>query len=347
MSRGSLRHAWQVYRARWKRRELMWRAIKARRDLQPIADRTRAIGPDDILVVTTLRNEIAHLPGFLDHYRRLGAAHFLIVDNASDDGSDGFLAAQPDVSLWRSHASYRAARFGLDWTNALLMRHGHGHWCVTVDADELLIYPHHDTRPLPQLVAHLQAQGIAGMGALMLDLYPDGPVGSADAPEGAPLAQRLPWFDPGPYRARRMMPRRNLWVQGGVRERVFFADDPVRSPTLNKLPLMRWSWRQVYVNSTHSLLPPRLNDLYDGPGDRRLSGVLLHGKFLPGIVEKSTEELTRRQHFVRPEAYADYHRAVARGPVLRDANSLRLTDWRQLVQLGLMGTGDWTDVQDS
>lgn len=347
MSLGPVRNAWQAYRARWKRRELLWRAIRARRSLQPVIDRTGMIDPDDILVVTTLRNELSHLPGFLDHYRQLGVAHFLMVDNASDDGSDRYLAAQPDVSLWRCQASYRQARFGLDWANALLMRHGNGHWCVTVDADELLIYPHHDTRPLPQLTAHLDACGIAGMGALMLDLAPSGPVGGADAPEGAPLARRLPWFDPGPYRAQRMMPRRNLWVQGGLRERAFFADDPARSPTLNKLPLMRWNWRQVYVNSTHSVLPRRLNDLYDGPSDPRLSGVLLHGKFLPDIVAKSTEELTRRQHFVRPEAYADYHRAVAEGPVLRGPHSQRFTGWPQLVELGLMGTGDWPSKPDS
>ncbi|MDN5568010.1 MAG: glycosyltransferase family 2 protein, partial [Paracoccus sp. (in: a-proteobacteria)] len=338
---------WHAYRARWKRRELLWRAIRARHALRPIADRTAALAADDILVVTTLRNEVLHLPAYLAHYRGLGVAHFLIVDNGSDDGSAAYLAAQPDVSLWHCTASYRQARFGLDWTNALLMRHGHGRWCVTVDADERLIYPHHDTRPLPQLVAHLDAQGLAGMGALMLDLYPTGPVGSADAAEGAPLEERLPWFDAGPYRQQRLMPRHNLWVQGGVRERAFFGDDPARSPTLNKLPLMRWNWRQVYVNSTHSVLPPDLNHLYDGPCDPRLSGVLLHAKFLPDIVAKSHEELDRRQHFARPETYADYHRAVASGPVLRDANSVRFQGWRQLVQIGLMGTGHWPEDPES
>jgi len=334
------RAAWQAYRLRWKRRELIWRAVRARRDLRPVADRSAAIRPGDVLVVAVLRNEAAHLPGFLAHYRALGAGHFLIVDNDSTDGSDRLLADQPDVSLWRTGAGYRAARFGMDWAMALLRRHGRGHWCVTVDADELLVYPHHDTRPLPRLVEDLARAGMDGMGAIMLDLVPTGPVGTADAPPGAPLTERLPWFDPGPWRASRMMPRRNLWVQGGVRDRVFFADRPRRAPTMNKLPLIRWTGREAYVNSTHSILPPRLNMLYDGPGDPRLSGALLHGKFLPDIVAKSTEELDRRQHFADPSAYADYHRAVAAGPVLRGPSSLRYEGWRQLVGLGLMGTGD-------
>lgn len=336
----SLRAAWQAYRLRWKRRELIWRALRARRALQPVAERHAAIRPGDVLAVTTLRNEMAHLPGFLDHYRRLGVAHFLMVDNASTDGSDRYLADQPDVSLWHCPDSYRAARFGLDWAGALLWRFGRGHWCLTVDADELLIYPRHDTRPLPDLVAHLDRIGQPGLGAVMLDLYPSGPLGTADAPEGAPLTARLPWFDPGPWRAQRMMPRRNLWLQGGVRDRVFFADAPRRAPTMNKLPLMRWTGRQVYVNSTHSVLPPRLNLIYDGPGDPRLSGVLLHGKFLPDIVQKSQEELDRRQHFAEPAGYADYHRALAKGPVLCASTSRRWRDWRQMVELGLMSTGE-------
>lgn len=334
------RAAWQAYRLRWKRRELLWRAHRARRRLQPVADRTATIRRGDVLAVLVLRNEIAHLPEFLSHYRALGVAHVLAVDNASTDGSDRLLAAQPDVSLWRTGDSYRGARFGMDWAIALLMRHGRGHWCVTVDADELLVYPRHDRWPLPQLTAHLDRIGQQGMGAVMLDLYPTGPLGGADAPEGAPLTARLPWFDAGPWRSARMRPRANLWLQGGVRDRVFFADRPGRAPTMNKLPLMRWSGREAYVNSTHSLLPPPLNLLYDGPGDLRVSGVLLHGKFLPGILDKSREEIARRQHFGDPDAYAGYHRAVAAGPVLHGPQSHRYAGWQQLVELGLMGPGD-------
>ena len=42
---------------------------------------------------------------------------------------------------------------------------------------------------------------------------------------------------------------RNLAIQGGPRAR-FFAKDPRRAPTLNKVPLVRWQRGYVYVNST-------------------------------------------------------------------------------------------------
>ena len=337
---------WWAMRLRWKRRKLLWRAWRAGRDLRPVADRTAAIRPDAILALATIRNEIARLPEFLNHYRALGVDHFLIVDNGSDDGSVEYLAAQPDVSLWHCGGGYRASRFGMDWLMALLWRHGHGHWCVTVDADELLIYPGHERHDLRALTHHLDAERIEGMGALMLDLYPTGPLGTTDAPDDAPLTARLPWFDAGPHRSRRILPRRNLWVQGGVRDRGFFADRPERAPTLNKLPLIRWRRGMAYFNSTHSMLPPRLNLLWDGPGDARLSGVLLHSKFLPEIVAKSAEELHRAQHFVDPAPYRAYHGSLTERPVLHGPGSMRFRDWRQLVDLGLMGQGNWPGATD-
>ena len=124
---------------RWKRRRLLWRAFRSRHALTPLHDRTAAIRPGDVLAFCVLRNEAERLPHFLSHYRRLGVAHFLVVDNASDDGSAALLDA-PDISVWQTGASYKAARFGLDWLNWLLLRHGHGHWCLTVDADEILVY---------------------------------------------------------------------------------------------------------------------------------------------------------------------------------------------------------------
>lgn len=341
---GPVWQAWLRYRLRWKRRELLGRAIRARLGLTPVVDRTAAIGRTDILCFATLHDEALRLPEFLAHYRSLGVTHFLIVDHDSSDGSTAMLRDQPDVSCWRATGEYRTTRFGMDWLGWLLMRYGHDHWCVTVDADELLIYPDWNRRDLRALTDHLDQRGIAGMGALMLDLFPKGPLGQADAGADAALTDRLQWFDPGPWRMSIASPRRNRWLQGGTRDRVFFADQPDRAPTLNKLPLIRWNRRYAYVNSTHSMLPPRLNDLYDGPGDARLSGVLLHSKFLPDILTRAKSELSRSQHFADPAAYDAFWRRILAMPTLWHPDAQRFTDWRQLVDLGLMGCGDWARI---
>ncbi|WP_264211848.1 glycosyltransferase family 2 protein [Leisingera thetidis] len=330
-----------AYRLRWKRRRMLWRALRARRQMAKVAGHTAQIPDEGVLAFIVLRNEITRLPFFLDYYRRLGAAHFLVVDNGSDDGSADLLAEQPDVSLWQTAASYRNSRFGLDWLGWLLIRHGHGRWCLTVDADELLVYSGMEDHGLDSLTMLLERQGCLGLGALMLDLYPKGPLGDQSYTPGQDPRGVLHWFDTGPYRAVRQQPMRNLWVQGGARERVFFHSQPERSPTLNKLPLIRWNRRYAYINSTHSLLPPQMNALYDGPGGASPSGVLLHTKFLPEIVSKSATEKQRQQHFHTPQQFDGYYDGIAAAPDLWHPGSVRYQDPEQLAELGLMTPLDW------
>ena len=145
------------YRLRLQRKRWRIRAFRKRRELTPVADRTAQIRPGDVLAFTTPRNEKIRLEYFLKYYRRLGIDHFVMVDNASDDGSREYLADQPDVSLWSSTASYKRSRFGMDWLNALMRQYAHGHWCVVVDPDEFLIYPFCDTRPIPALTDWLDS----------------------------------------------------------------------------------------------------------------------------------------------------------------------------------------------
>ncbi|MFN3293421.1 MAG: glycosyltransferase family 2 protein, partial [Gemmobacter sp.] len=156
---------------------------------------TGALVPGMIRLFATVRNEAERLPFFLDHYRRLGVGHFLFVDNASTDGTVDLLAGQPDVSVWTTPHSYKRSRFGMDWLNWLLLRHGSGHWCLTVDADEILIYPHWETRPLPALTAWLDDHDVPALGALMLDLYPKGPLDQARHVPGQDPTEVLTWFD--------------------------------------------------------------------------------------------------------------------------------------------------------
>jgi hypothetical protein len=330
-----------AYRLRWKRRRLLWRAFRSRRQLRALQDRTGTIAPGAILAAATLRNEIVRLPHFLGHHRKLGVSHFLLVDNGSTDGTTEFLLAQQDVSLWQSGASYKKARFGVDWLTWLQMRHAHGHWCLTVDADEMFIYPHWDSRDLHALTEWLDSSGAEAYPAMMLDLYPKGPLGEQIYRPGDDPTCILQWFDQGNYTITRQLPLENLWIQGGARARMFFADEPRKSPTLTKIPLVKWNRRFAYVNSAHSLLPPRLNRVYDRTGGEMGSGVLLHTKFLPTAIDRAQDERERGEHFARSEEYERYYDQLLARPDFWCDASTRLTGWRQLEALGLMSRGGW------
>lgn len=294
-----------------------------------------------MLLFSTVRNEALRLPFFLDHYRSLGVRHFLFVDNASDDGTLEFLEQQEDVSVWKTAKSYRLSRFGVDWLTWLQIKYGHGHWCLSVDADEILIYPHYQTRPLPALTDWLDQHDHESFGALMLDMYPKGPIGDESYSPGDNPFESLSWFDGGNYVIQKKPDLLNLWIQGGVRARMFFKERPRRAPTLGKIPLVKWNRRYTYVSSAHSLLPRRLNQVYDNQGGERTSGILLHSKFLNSVVKRSSEEKTRAEHFANSKLYDDYYDALSGNPTLWCAASSKLSGWRQLEAMGLMSKGNW------
>ncbi|HEY0274768.1 MAG TPA: glycosyltransferase family 2 protein [Paenirhodobacter sp.] len=328
------------FRLRLKRRRLLWSAIRARRRLRPVSLRVGQIARGDILLFACLRNEAARLPFFLRHYRDLGIKHFLIVDNASTDATAALLSDAPDVSLWRAEGSYRAARFGMDWLNGLLMRYGSGHWCLTVDADEILILPADITPGLPALTRWLEAEGAEAMAALMLDLYPPGALSMAQCPPGADPATVLGWYDAQGYGWAYQPRYGNISIRGGPRQRVFFADQPQRAPHLHKTPLIRWHWRYAYLSSTHLALPTRLNTGFDARRELP-TGVLLHNKFLDQIIPRSRDEKLRGEHFTHAAYYDAYYDGLSADPVFWHPESARWRGWRALEAEGLLTRGSW------
>lgn len=332
---------WQSYRLRLARQRLRLRARYKGRELRSVNDQTDLITDGDILSFSTFRNEYNRLPYFLQYYRDLGVKHFFMVDNNSDDGGREYLAEQPDVSLWTTTGSYRRARFGADWLNYLQSKYGHDHWNLVVDLDELLVYPFCDTRPLPALTDWLDACNIKSFGAMLLDLYPKGPLNSAPYRQGQDPLEITNYFDSGNYTIKRNPIRWNLWIQGGPRARTFFADKPAKAPALNKVPLIKWQRRYAYESSTHSALPRGLNLVYDDNGGEKASGALLHTKFATGFDQKAKEELQRRQHYAHGAEYSAYVEGPDPNPDLSCPLSEKYINWRQLEILGLMSKGNW------
>ncbi|MEM1386538.1 MAG: glycosyltransferase family 2 protein [Pseudomonadota bacterium] len=329
------------YRLRLQRKRWRLRAFRKRRELSAFVDRTDLIKPGAIIAFSTQRNELVRLEFFLRYYRQLGVEHFVFVDNDSTDGSREFLADQPDVSVWHTRSSYKRARFGTDWINWLQWQYGHGHWCLSVDPDEFLVYPFCDTRSIQALTDWLDASSIRSFSAMLLDMYPKGPIDAQHYRSGQDPLEIANWFDSGNYTIMKNHKFGNLWIQGGPRARAFFQDRPERAPALNKIPLVKWNRAYAYVSSTHMLLPRGLNQVYDAWGGEKASGVLLHAKFLDTFKDKCAEELTRSQHYAKSYEYRAYAERLQQDPNLWCKWSEKYINWRQLEILGLMSKGNW------
>lgn len=331
----------QSYRLRLRRRRLELRARRKRRELSSLQDNTNTIHSGDVLLFATVFNEAIRLPYFLEYYRNLGVSHFLIVDNGSSDGSVEWLQNQSDVSIWQTEASYKRSRFGVDWITALQSKYGVGHWCLVVDVDEFLVYPYCDTRPLPALTDWLDASGVRAFGTLLLDMYPKGKVVDAVYSAGQNPIEICEWFDAGNYTYEQNHLFGNLWIQGGVRSRVFFSETPKSAPALNKVPLVKWRKGYVYESSTHMLLPRGLNLVYDTVGGEKTSGALLRTKFMNDLGNKLNNETVRKQHYANGVEYRHYVEELENSPELWNRWSEKYINWRQLEIMGLMSKGNW------
>jgi PST family polysaccharide transporter len=314
--------------------------------------------PGDIRVFSKCRNERLRLPAFLAHYRHLGVTQFFIVDNDSGDGSTEYLAAQPDVHLFRVAGRFSEARGGTDWLNALLREFGDGSWCVTVDVDELLVYSGSERASLQTLTAHLDRGGYEALSCLLLDLYPAGPLRDGAYRAGDELLAAAPYFDAVGYERSQAELCPNVLIRGGMRLRIFYPEFNARGraaklldaifeqrrpspPCLTKIPLVRWDRTSEYLNCNHFVSPKKV-----APD----TGILLHFKFLHDFHDRAVQEAARGEYYNGASEYLRYAQRLSQNPALTLANeaSVRFEGTRQLVRLGLIHETDaWTEARST
>jgi glycosyltransferase involved in cell wall biosynthesis len=322
----------------------------------------RSMTPGEIRAFSKCRNERLRLPAFLAHYRRLGVDRFIIIDNDSSDGTTEYLVGQPDVHLFRTANRFREARGGADWLNALLGEFGIGSWCVTVDIDELLVYPGSEQASLRTLTEYLDHRGYEALACMLLDLYPAGPLTEGRYTAGDDLLAAAPYFDAGPYHQSPVDPCPGMLIRGGMRERVFYPELRTRGrgariydgmldrvafhapilrdmpwlrarrrrnpPCLTKVPLIRWDEKSRYLTVhwiSRQIVAPE-------------TGVLLHFKFLHDFHDRAVQEAARGEYYDGASEYRRYAEKLSKNPhmTLMYEGSTRFEGTTQMVRLGLM-----------
>jgi len=254
----------------------------------------------EVALVSVIRNEEHMLPHFLAHYRARGVTGFLIADNESDDGTVPYLLDQPDVALFSADTEFREVDQGTDWKIALLAHYRPDKWAVIADADELLLYPSHDTRSLPNWLTEHAANADA-VEVRMLDLYPEGPLEQAQINATTNLFALAPYTDAQPFLAESLSPgpydNATTWTSA-VRHRLM----PGARPELfvaQKVPVLRYKpWMQLST-SLHYASDVRL---------ARDTLFFAHFKYHADFAAKAHREIARGQYYNNAE---EYHRYVA------------------------------------
>lgn len=294
---------------------------------------------NDLILFSVMKDEAHRLPFFIDYYRRLGVDHFILVDNASSDHFNDVVSEQKDITTFYTDASYKASKYGMHWLNYLLRKYGSGHWCMTCDPDEFIIFTDMEHRDLIDLTNYLISTSEESFFTCMIDMYGNRPVNQCHYTEGSNPLDTCPYFDKAGYVKTYMSDLSNIWMQGGVRRRLFFRDQPSSSPSINKIPLVRWKTHFAYVESMHMAIPRRLNECV---APNKTTGALLHFKFISQLSSKVKAELKARQHFNYSSEYKQYDKAIRQNSQLFNSTvSEKYEGWRTLAKLGLINKGEW------
>lgn len=291
----------------------------------------------EIHAVVAVKDEAVRLPDFLEHHRKLGVDRFFFIDNRSTDGTREHLLAEPDCHVFDCSGNFfRSNVHPPLWCNALRNAFCMDHWCLSLDADELLIHPHHETVGLRALCAYLDRNGADALETPLIDMYASGPVRKFQYRRGTSLVESFPYFDrdlgeevPSPG----VCPPILTFSKFRVRAFWTGAQRRQRAPCITKVGLVRWRYGMNYTTSQHALTAGVLADI---------RGALLHFKFLPGFFEVSrSQTLTNRdlreKGLSEREAYVE---ALMRNPdlTLMHEGTLRFEGSGQLVDTGWMRT---------
>lgn len=276
--------------------------------MKRLDDRTIPDRDTEIRCFCCGRNEADRIPEFLDYHRRIGVDRFFFVDNGSTDDSVEIAIAEDRVHVWSTEQPFEQSRFGVDWQEELLKRHGVGRWCLLLDMDEFFYFPFCDQgRSFKDFCATLEGGGRGVVKSMMLDMYSDRSIDETRLRRDQSIFELCPYFDRPrhlPLFFTRDFHRLQRIYFQGVRRRVFSAPVMIR-----KYPLFRYS-KDMGLSVGHHHYHASMGRLAD---ERTF---LFHFKFLSGLREYARDSVDRGCHWDTSSEYRIYLDRIDRAPGL-------------------------------
>jgi len=246
-----------------------------------------------------------------------------MVDNLSADEGPEYLQSLENINLWlyRTEDSYRDAAYGTRWVNQLLQKHCRGHYCFTVDIDELFLVDSRKCQTFHHMVDDMESVNANVVPVTLLDMYPKKT--NDDYQRGQDFLSHSPYFDDlntTYYEEWGSIYEKFAHKVGGVRKRVLGT-----TVCIHKFPFFKYDFYPLEVAPGYhffqadgkTIRQSRAIRLYGQPG------VLLHFKFIkPGFYEFVEQRISNNQDWQDSAEYRSYLQ------VLRTKSTLKFYDER-------------------
>lgn len=324
---------------------LMARAFPRFGDALEVVSGDPASAAPGLAVFAVIRDEMFFLPAFLAYHRRLGVRQFLLLDDASTDGSAAYIAAQHDCVLLRSPLTYAESVRSVDIAGRSLERRAcfffkqyipelwlNNRFVLALDADEFLLLPP-ALRDADELLGALQRHRIHTVGAALVEFFPSrlSDLEREAMPEDLPdLLAAAPYYDHAPL-------TRFRWRGGlqGIRPSAstrMFRNAGLKQPYVTtpfKVPL--------YLHHNNWIVGSHRTRRHP---DRRILLTLAHFKFTHDLYRRTEMAITLGSHSQGSRKYACYAELFEQSrwhdAALTDSSSRRFSSAAQLMDAGLM-----------
>jgi hypothetical protein len=276
----------------------------------------------DLCIVSVVRNEIAMLPHFLNHYRSVGVETFIMVDNLSDDGSREYILKQPDVILYSADTNYNKSHYGVLWQQAVISNNCLNKWALIADMDEFLVFPDMENQNLATYLQRVEEDGHDCVQVNVVDMYPRGDLSLADFKKNPPF-KCAPYFDreaTNSYVISGGAYSNHTPMVNGLRHRLN-PDAPAGAYTCQKYPLIKYKPWMMFSDGLHNARGMRVSPdpIY-----------FAHFKYHSCLKEKTLIEIERGQHYNDAIEYRQYLSLLVetKGNLFSEACSIKYVNSR-------------------
>ncbi|WP_051313715.1 glycosyltransferase family 2 protein [Sporocytophaga myxococcoides] len=294
---------------------------------------------DECGLVCLLRNGSEYIETFLMHYRQMGIAHFIFIDNGSDDDTLDLLRGEKDVTIYQTSLPHKF--YENDIRRLVIEKHSKNRWCLNVDIDELFDYPDSDKISLKELLRYLSVNQYTSMAGYMLDMFNKEVI--FNNIEKINLKESYRFYDISNIEKKdyyapdviaycnynRLSSNDIKCYFGGIRK-TLFASNIAGHYLLTKHPLIYLDGELEPVTNPHYCNKSKVADV---------SCVLYHYKFTPSFKDKVLESRkTNRYIKFAQRQYDQYFKKIANGNslIIDTAGTKELFSVNDLVMNGFL-----------